>query len=195
MVDNPGVVKNHLPYVAGLESRPAAVVDLVVVHCTELPDLATARDYGRKIHYPDSGTGNSGHFYVERNGQIEQWVPTDRVAHHVRNFNERSIGIELVNNGRFPDWFDSSKQEMSEPYPPHQINSLIRLLSYLNQELEHLEWIAGHEDLDQFKIPASDNPERLVQRKKDPGPLFPWAKILAEVDLKRMFPDQTPGSE
>ena len=35
-----------LPYVACLQPRPLAAVTLVVIHCTELPDLATAR--GRK---------------------------------------------------------------------------------------------------------------------------------------------------
>jgi len=49
-----------LPYEERLESRPSARIDLVVVHCTELPDLATAREYGeRELHA--SGTGNSGH--------------------------------------------------------------------------------------------------------------------------------------
>ena len=96
--------ENLLPYAHRLVSRPTDSIDLVVIHCTELPDLATAREYGQYIHYPDSGTGNSGHFYIERNGNVEQWVPLDRVAHHVRNYNERSIGIELVNTGRFPDW-------------------------------------------------------------------------------------------
>jgi len=169
-------------------------VNLAVIHCTELPDLAAARDYGHRIHYPDSGTGNAGHFYVDRNGNIEQWVPLERVAHHVRGCNEHSVGIELVNNGRFPDWYDSRNQGMTEPYPAVQISSLVRLLSYLYLELESLEWIAGHEDLDSEKVPASDNPHCLVQRKKDPGPLFPWAKVLAETPLQRMSTHATRES-
>jgi len=188
------IVENYLSYVSRLETRAVGALDLVVLHCTELPDLAAARDYGQKIHYPESGTGNSGHFYIERNGAIEQWVPIDRVAHHVRGFNRRSIGIELINIGRFPDWLDSRKQEMSEPYPAPQIRSLIRLLLHLGNELESLEWIAGHQDLDRLKIPATDNPEWLVQRKMDPGPCFPWGKILAKVKLKRLVPETPPGS-
>ena len=35
-----------LPYESRLEQRPLSQVDLVVIHCTELPDLATAREYG-----------------------------------------------------------------------------------------------------------------------------------------------------
>jgi N-acetylmuramoyl-L-alanine amidase len=193
-VNGPDIVENALPYIANLETRPVETVDLVVVHCTELPDLATARDYGKKIHHANSGTGNSGHFYIERNGSIEQWVPIERVAHHVRGSNPRSIGIELVNNGRFPDWHDSRKQAMTEPYPPLQIESLIRLLLHLENELGNLVWIAGHEDLDVSSVAATDNPELLVRRKLDPGPFFPWSKILAETGLKRLLPGSSSGS-
>jgi len=193
-VNGLAIVENPLPYIARLETRPVESVDLVVVHCTELPDLATARDYGRKIHYADSGTGNSGHFYIERNGHIEQWVPVERVAHHVRGSNPRSIGIELVNSGRFPDWLDSRKQAMTEPYPPQQIESLIRLLVHLENKLRNLVWLAGHEDLDVSSVAATDNPEHRVRRKLDPGPLFPWTKILAKTRLKRLLPGSSSGS-
>jgi N-acetylmuramoyl-L-alanine amidase len=183
------IVENHLPYVSRLETRPEGVLDLVVVHCTELPDLATARDYAQRIHYPESKTGNSGHFYIERNGGTEEWVPANRVAHHVRGHNGRSIGIELVNTGRFPDWLDSRKQVMPELYPSAQISSLVRLLLHLSDKHTSLEWIAGHEDLDRLKVPATDKPERLVQRKMDPGPNFPWTTVLAQVALKRLLPE------
>ena len=42
-------------------------VDLVVIHCTELPDLAIAREYGERVLH-DNGSGNSGHFYIDRDG-------------------------------------------------------------------------------------------------------------------------------
>ena len=45
-----------LPYVDCLPVRAPADVTLVVIHCTELPDLATARTYGEKVLY-DSGAG------------------------------------------------------------------------------------------------------------------------------------------
>jgi len=179
------IVENHLAYVSRLETRPEGALDLVVIHCTELPDLATARVYGQRICYPESKTGNSGHFYIERNGHTEQWVPVDRVAHHVRGHNVRSIGIELVNTGRFPDWLHSARQAMPEPYPPRQISSLVKLLQYLCREHRSLQWIAGHEDLDRRKVPSTDKPGRLVQRKMDPGPNFPWTTVLGQVGLKR----------
>ena len=180
----PVIVCNHLPYVARLESREPDAIDLAVIHCTELPDLATARKFGEEIHYPDSGTGNSGHYYIEQNGEIEQWVPDDRIAHHVRGFNERSIGIELDNKGRYPSWLDSRQQKMTERYTLPQLNSLIGLLTRLSMLLPSLQWIAGHEDLDRTRVPSTDNPAVLVNRKMDPGPQFPWKEIIPLINLE-----------
>jgi N-acetylmuramoyl-L-alanine amidase len=182
-------IEHHLPYVSGLESRRPSAVDMVVIHCTELPDLEVARDYGEKLLYPESGTGDSGHFYIERSGKIEQWVPIDRIAHHVRGHNETSIGIELDNRGRFPDWFDSRRQNMTQAYSDIQLDALIELLEQLQADCPSLRWIAGHEDLDPSKVPSSDRPAVMVSRKMDPGPLFPWHKILASTRLNRFVPD------
>lgn len=180
-----GVIhQTHLPYAGQLDSRTASRIDLVVIHCTELPDLATAREFGKRIHYPESGTGNSGHYYIDRDGQVEQWVPLERIAHHVQGFNQRSLGIELVNRGRYPDWLNSNSQAMSEPYTEEQITSLICLLGFLCAANPGLQWIAGHEQLDPKKVPATDNPHVQVCRKCDPGPLFPWRKILRSTTLK-----------
>jgi N-acetylmuramoyl-L-alanine amidase len=162
-------------------------VDLVVIHCTELPDLATARAYGERVLY-DSGTGNSGHYYVDRDGQIYRYVPGTRVAHHVRGYNLRAIGIELVNAGRYPHWLDSRRQAMTEPYPAAQIDALRALLAQLRRDFPNLRHVAGHEDLDTEQVPASDAPSLQVRRKRDPGPLFPWGPALAGLDLERLQP-------
>ena len=87
-----------------------------------------ARDYGERVLYPASGTGNSGHYYIDRDGGIVEYVTPQRVAHHTRGWNPRSIGIELVNIGRFPDWLDSRRQAMDEAYTEAQIEALIALL-------------------------------------------------------------------
>ena len=113
-----------LPYEDRLDARPLGQIDLVVIHCTELPDLASAREYGERVLYP-SGTGNSGHYYIDRDGSTFEYVPVERIAHHTRGWNARSIGIELVNTGRFPDWLDSRRQAMDEPYTDAQIAALV----------------------------------------------------------------------
>ena len=180
------IIDAPLPYVDLLDARDRSDIELVVIHCTELPDLASAREYGERIHYPQSGTGNSGHFYIDRDGRVSRWVPEDRIAHHVRGRNARSIGIELVNTGRYPHWLDSTHQAMDEAYPPAQIEALLALLADLQARMPSITQIAGHEDLDTDEIEASDDPGRRVRRKRDPGPMFPWARVLAGNRLQRI---------
>lgn len=182
---NPNIQHRPLSYIKRLDSRSADNISLVVIHCTELPDLATARIWGERVIHTQSQTGNSGHFYIDRDGSTQAWVPIDRVAHHVRGNNERSIGIELVNTGRYPDWFKSGHQEMSEPYPAVQVDALIKLLDHLVSTLPGLDSIAGHEDLDTDWIPSEDKPDIMVKRKLDPGPHFPWSAIMDKTQLNR----------
>jgi N-acetylmuramoyl-L-alanine amidase len=176
-----------LAYESRLDARPLSQVDLVVIHCTELPDLDTAREYGERVMH-ESGAGNSGHYYVDRDGSVHLWVHPGRVAHHCRGYNPRSIGIEIVNLGRYPDWFDSRHQDMTEPYPEAQVQALVALLASLRRSLTSLRFIAGHEDLDTAMVPASDDRALQVWRKRDPGPMFPWPRVLAECGLERLSP-------
>jgi len=184
---DPGLrlILEPLPYQSSLEKRPLSQIDLVVIHCTELPDMAMARAYGERVLY-EAGTGASGHYYIDRDGSIFEYVDIHSIANHTRGFNPRSIGIELVNIGRYPDWYDSRHQAMSEAYSPSQIVLLKKLLMHLKANCPNLQFIAGHEDLDTDTVPASDDPEKQVFRKRDPGPQFPWQEILDAVELKQI---------
>lgn len=147
-----------------------------------------ARAYGERVLYA-SGTGNSGHYYIDRDGAICCFVPPERIAHHVRGHNAHALGIELVNRGRWPHWLDSRHQIMREAYPAAQIAALQRLLQHLRTCLPGLRWIAGHEALDREQVPASDDPGVRVWRKRDPGPCFPWEAILPVCGLQ-LYPSQ-----
>ncbi|MGH8025116.1 MAG: N-acetylmuramoyl-L-alanine amidase [Pseudoxanthomonas sp.] len=179
------VILSPLPYESLLEERPRSRIDLVVIHCTELPDLAMARRFGEQVRY-DSGTGNSGHYYIDRDGSVHQYAAVERTAHHVRGYNARAIGIELVNTGRYPDWLAAGSQSMDEPYTEQQIVALVTLLQSLQAELPSLKFIAGHEELDTTEVPASDDAGVLVHRKLDPGPLFPWDRVMQAIALERL---------
>lgn len=187
------ITDRPLPYVDQLAQRLGEAVDLVVIHCTELPDLDDARRYGEQICHP-SGTGNSGHYYVDRDGSVHCFVEPDRISHHTRGFNERSIGIELINRGRYPLWLDSRHQTMRENYPDEQIKSLLVLLKFLQHKFARLRLIAGHEDLDRERVPASDQPDHTVYRKRDPGPLFPWQRVLHASGMQRLLGSPTRSS-
>jgi len=183
-MSKPRIHEHPLPYVSLLPERAAEAVALVVVHCTELPDLPTAREYGERILHP-SGTGNSGHYYIDRDGAIDRYVPGTRSANHVYGCNAHSIGIELVNLGRYPNWWDSRHQHMSEPYPAAQVAALRGLLAELRRRFPNLREIAGHEDLDTRMVAATDDPALTVRRKLDPGPMFPWDEVLRDCGLAR----------
>ncbi len=184
-----------LSYVDRLEERTVESVEMVVMHATELPDLAMAREFGEEIHHAESRTGNSGHFYIDRDGSVEQWVPLERVAHHVRGHNADTIGIELVHRGRWPDWFDSGHQDWNDPYPDEQITALIGLLQKLESTLPNLGRIAGHDELDTDMIPASNDPAVMIHRKLDPGPTFPWPTVMQAIPLARLATGKASGKK
>ena len=184
----PPVLIDPLPYEQQLEARPLSQVDLVVIHCTEVPTLELSRDFGERVLYTGSRTGNSGHYYIDRDGSVVLYVRPERIANHVRGYNPRSVGIELVNTGRYPYWRDSKHQAMDEPYPDAQIAALIGLLQQLQAQLPVLHYIAGHEDLDTEQETAVDDPTVLVPRKRDPGPLFPWGRVMESIELTRLKP-------
>ena len=105
----------------------------------------------------------------------------------MRNFNDKSIGIELINIGRFPNWFHSTSQKLTEPYTSEQICSLTSLICELKNRYPLISKISGHEDLDYSMIPADDDKQKLIRRKIDPGYLFPWSKVIKETMLKRFI--------
>ena len=130
---------------------------------------------------------------IRRDGSVLRYVDPLRIAHHTRGYNPRSVGIELVNTGRYPHWLSTGSQSMREPYTDAQMASLDALLADLQHELPSLRFIAGHEDLDTACEPASDDPDVLVRRKMDPGPLFPWDTVLRTTSLERLLP-RTDGA-
>jgi N-acetylmuramoyl-L-alanine amidase len=173
------IIRDLLPYNENLELRNTNSLELIVIHCTELPTLALAREFGEKVLYRDSRTGNSGHYYIDRDGKILQYVEDNRKARHVIGHNGDSIGIEIVNSGRYPNWFHAANQIPVELYLPEQIDSVKKLLRHLKQTYPHISRIARHSDLDVQEILAEDDPAIQIRRKIDPGPLFPWEEILA----------------
>jgi N-acetylmuramoyl-L-alanine amidase len=174
-----------LPYEERLLQRRSADIDLIVIHCTELPDMAMAREFGERIRHAGSQTGNSGHYYIDLDGAVSRFVADARIANHTYGYNPRSIGVELVNIGRYPDWSDSRHQAFTVPYPQAQLDALRRLLEHLRGDHPGLRWIAGHEDLDRRLEPATDDPSILLPRRRDPGPLFPWDAVLEGNGLER----------
>jgi N-acetylmuramoyl-L-alanine amidase len=171
------ITEHLLSYNDRLEKRDTEKLDLIVLHCTELPTIQMAREFGERIVLPETQTGLSGHYYIDRDGEVYQYVKDDRVARHVIGYNQNSLGIEMVNLGRFPHWFHAGHQTCTEPYPAEQLDSLRKLLRLLKERYPQISRIARHSDLDTNWIPAEDDPLVQIRRKVDPGPMFPWEQI------------------
>lgn len=135
----------------------------------------------------------SAHFVIGRDGKIAQLVPCDRRAWHAgvsefrgrKSVNRFSIGIELVNagllkqddegwytgKGKGKTYIDDADVMIDErhqgwhKYPEAQIATLLRLLTALRETYPELREITGHEDV-------------APKRKIDPGPAFPWKRVL-----------------
>ncbi len=180
------IKRTPLSYESKLQRRDTAQLSTIVIHCTELESIDQAREFGERIQHQSSQTGNSGHFYIGKDGAVYEFVSPQYVAHHVVGQNEHSIGIELDNRGRYPNWFDSNTQTVIDEYPPMQIDSLISLLAFLTTTYQSLRLLSGHEELDDSWIPSENDPSVRIKRKIDPGPLFPWETVESKTSLNRL---------
>lgn len=101
-----------------------------------------------------------------------------------------SLGIETVNMGRYPDYFDSRVQLTIEPYLDTIVNPLIALINQLKSQYPSIKYISGHNDLDVTYMNSTDDPKCVqVRTKVDPGPMFPWTKVVNAVKLQRYQPN------
>jgi N-acetylmuramoyl-L-alanine amidase len=132
---------------------------LIVLHATESPSLASALDALRDRH---AAAPVSAHYLIAEDGTRYQLAPDAVRAWHagagqwgdIEDVNSASLGIELDHRG-------------DAPYPPAQIASLVVLLRDLTTRLGiDPRQVIGHADL----APA---------RKSDPGPTFPWSELAA----------------
>lgn len=149
---------NHAPRPAG------AVVDVLVLHYTELPlqeSLDILSDDAREHRV-------SAHYVLAEDGTVYRLVPEHRVAWHAGRswwrgreaLNATSIGIEIVNlHGDRHD------------YPAGQIAALIELCRDIQKRHPAIvpRNVVGHSDI-------------APERKIDTGRRFPW-KVLAEAGI------------
>ena len=142
------------------DSRPKdSVIDHVILHYTEIPFEETVTKFCNPTYIV------SAHYVIKQNGQVFQFVADELRARHAgissfrgrTNFNDFSIGIELVNSGK-------------EIYPEIQMQSCIDLCLSLKHKYNiPAENFIGHSDI-------------APSRKIDPGIFFDWV-LLRKYDL------------
>lgn len=133
-------------------------VDMIVIHYTEMTDTAKTLAH---LSNPDAEV--SSHYLIDYDGTIYRLVDEEKRAWHagvsrwqgVADVNSRSIGIEIMNDGK-------------KPYTPAQMNALAALCHDIkSRHVIKPENIVGHSDV----APV---------RKIDPGPHFDWAWLARQ---------------
>ncbi len=122
------------------EDRPAgAKIDCVVLHAT------AGGLSGTLAWFANPASGVSSHYVVARNGNVYQMVEESEKAHHAgassyqgrKNFNDFSVGIEIVN-----------LNDGKDPYPPDQFEATVELVGYLVKKYQmQRQWIVTHADI------------------------------------------------
>ncbi len=173
----------HLPS-PNCGPRPSgAKTDLIVLHSISLPPgqyggdevarlFTNQLDWNQHPYFKSiEGMQVSAHFFIRRQGELQQFVSANERAWHAgvssyrgrSNCNDDSIGIELegIEGGCFED---------------SQYETLAGLCAALAQRYE-IKYIAGHEHV----APG---------RKADPGQGFDWARLQQSLGYaSRYFPD------
>lgn len=149
----------------------------IIVHATGGPFCQ-----GGRVTFSPAGTAErmkaffersgavSIHYIVGQDGQVLKSVPEDEIAIHAVNHNDQAIGIELINAG-----------DGREPYPEAQVRAVTKLIREIQARWRiPLAQVKGHEEVDRSQFACGG---RQVRRKQDPGPLFPWNRVKAELRI------------
>lgn len=110
------------------------------------------------------------HYIVDRKGLVLSSISDERIANHALGWNDRSIGIELVNNG-----------DGSEDIARLQLLALQGLIERLMEKYPSISKrrIFRHSDVDSriFKCAGYK-----VKLKQDPGKGFDYSQFLESLD-------------
>jgi N-acetylmuramoyl-L-alanine amidase len=109
------------------------------------------------------------HYIVDREGKIAKSIDENRVAWHANDFNRKSIGIELVNNGNG-----------IEPYPEKQITALVDLVRQIRARHKGISInnVVRHSDIDSRTFVCGG---KRIDLKQDPGLKFPYDGFKSKI--------------
>ncbi len=161
------MIINPLPPTAHRSARPEdVVIDTVVVHSMAHPEAPTPEELMSCVERL-SDYAVSAHYFIERSGGVWCLVPPEECAWHAgvsrmpspdqrERLNDFSIGIELI---ALPE----------NAFTDAQYRALGELLFELYNRFP-IRFVVAHSDV---AMPPG--------RKTDPGGLFSWERVIAEV--------------
>ncbi|SJZ94509.1 N-acetylmuramoyl-L-alanine amidase [Cetobacterium ceti] len=156
-------------------------IKYIVLHYTAINDVRSIRALTR---------GNvSSHYLVttDRKQPIYSLVPDNERAWHAgfssfngrENLNDTSIGIEIVNLGIRSDILKKYEKEKNFFIPQYAY------IPYSQSQIEKVAFLVN-----QLKYKYNISPKDIVghgdiapQRKKDPGPFFPWEYLYRKYNI------------
>lgn len=148
-------------------------VDSIILHTIGGPECIKGKVVFRSItgsalrwkRYFENHKVLGIHFIIDRNGLLESSIPTNKVANHTLGWNQRSIGVELVNRG-----------DGKEPFSVGQIQTLVELVRILRVRYKSItpQRVLRHSDVDHTKFKCAN---LYVKRKQDPGFAFDYQKF------------------
>jgi len=158
------------------ERPPGNAIEAIIIHCISLPPGIYGGDQVERF-FQNQLSGDehpyfaemahltvSSHFYIQRSGELIQFVPTHKRAWHAgeshclqrARVNDFSIGVEL-------EGLDTDTAGFSD----EQYQTLTDLLACLQASYPQIgRQIFAHSDI-------------APERKPDPGPFFDWSRLEA----------------
>ncbi len=109
------------------------------------------------------------HYIIDRDGSVVKGIEENLVANHAIGWNQRSIGIELINKG-----------DGNESYPKIQMLSLQVLVRKLMAKYPFItvQNIVRHSDIDSRKFECGS---KFVKQKQDPGDAFDYTHFINDL--------------
>ncbi len=112
----------------------------------------------------------SAHAFVTPDGRVIDSVPANRIAYHVKGYNNEAIGIEVMVGGAYNYEDFRMRIEILGAYPWEQRYATAKLAADYMREFDiGLEGLTTHDSLSLTKY--------------DPGSAFQWATFFDDVGL------------
>ena len=179
------IIANLLIYLALAVSVPAhaktsgkvrSEVNRVIIHSTGGPYCKG----GSVVYSPADGDAKRWigffnrhrvlgiHYVIDKQGNVEAGVPENQVANHAKGHNRDSIGIELINRGDGVDQFTEQ-----------QLGMLVAALRSIMKRWDiQKSNILSHAAVDNRYFECGG---KRIKAKPDPGPAFPWNRVMQAI--------------
>lgn len=163
---------------------------MIVLHWTELPDLAALWNAFRPARIPAArpelvraGRVNvASQFVVDRDGAIYRLLPETAIARHTIGLNRAAIGIENVGGS-------------AAPLTECQVRANAKLVTDLAARYPTIRYLIGHHEYGRFRgTPLwEERDPTYFTTKVDPGDEF-MAAVRARVARLRLASEYPPGT-